>query len=251
MCPAGAACNLKGIDDWERYLCPTGHYCPRAGMTDDPIPCEAGTYRNETGATDKEQCWSCPAGFFCGEGAQTFTPCDAGYYCKEGSKVQKACTKGTYCPAMSEKEITCPQGYFCPNYRTTIYSKCENGTFCGEGQSAPTPCPKGQFGTGITFNYLEVDSCIPCGQGEYSDSDSNSCKPCEAGYICFQGATTSRPNSPEQNGQICDPGFYCPAGSTTGIACQVGTYSNEKGNGQRNQCKQCPRNTYGNAVALT
>ena len=87
LCPAGAACNQKGIDDWTRYMCPAGHYCPRIGMTDDPIPCPAGSYRNATGSESKEQCWECPAGFFCEEGAQTFTPCDSGYYCVAGSSV--------------------------------------------------------------------------------------------------------------------------------------------------------------------
>lgn len=95
-------------------------------------------------------------------------------------------------------------------------------------------------------------SCIPCGPGQYSDQISKTCLPCEAGYICFEGAKTSRPVDPAtENGQICDAGFYCLKGSTSGIACPVGTYSNEKGNGQLNQCKPCPANTFGDSVGST
>lgn len=40
-------------------------------------------------------------------------------------------------------------------------------------------------------------------------------------------------------------------GSTSGVACPVGTYSNTEGNGQLNQCKPCPVNTYNNDVGQT
>jgi len=38
----------------------------------------------------------------------------------------------------------------------------------------------------------------------------------------------------DQGGQICDPGYYCLKGATSGVACPVGTYSNVAGNGQLN-----------------
>lgn len=101
---------------------------------------------------------------------------------------------------MSVEPETCPEGYFCPTYRTDIYTKCGNGTYCGDGAAAETSCPDGNFGTSETFNFNKEVSCIPCGPGQYSDSKSKTCEPCEAGYICFEGATTSRPNSVAERG---------------------------------------------------
>lgn len=88
ICPAGAACNSRGIDDYTRHMCPAGHYCPRAGSKEDPIACPPGTYRNSTGAVDVDECWICPEGFFCIEGSEYYEPCDAGYFCPAGSDVQ-------------------------------------------------------------------------------------------------------------------------------------------------------------------
>ena len=199
----------------------------------------------------ENHCWPCPAGHYCEEGSTYYTPCDSGYFCPERSFQQNACEPGFYCPALTPEMLPCPKGYYCPTYRTDIYTKCMNGTYCGEGQAVPTPCPPGQFGTGRTDNFNETNSCIPCNAGQYSDATSKTCLPCEAGYICFRGATTPRPNSPEQKGQICDAGFYCLKGATSGVACPVGTYSSEKGNGQLNQCRPCPTNTFGDTVGAT
>ena len=113
-------------------------------------------------------------------------------------------------------------------------------------------CPAGSFGTGVTDNVDEYVSCKPCGNGEYSDSVSRNCQPCDAGYICFSGATKARPTNPETDfGEICQAGYYCLKGSTSGVACPVGTFSNTEGNGQLNQCKPCPANTYNNEVGQT
>jgi len=88
LCPAGANCNARGIDDYARHMCPVGHYCPTAGSTKDPIPCPVGTYRNATGAISIDECWICPEGHFCSLGGTFALPCDSGYYCPSGSEVQ-------------------------------------------------------------------------------------------------------------------------------------------------------------------
>ena len=80
-CPAGSNCNNTGTDDYHKFLCPAGNYCPTAGLTTGPMPCPAGTYRNTSGAASVKECWPCPEGFFCVEGSETFTPCDSGYIC--------------------------------------------------------------------------------------------------------------------------------------------------------------------------
>lgn len=45
--------------------------------------------------------------------------------------------------------------------------------------------------------------------------------------------------------------MYCLKGAVSGVACPVGTYSNQKGNGQLNDCNPCPINTFGNSVGQT
>ncbi len=57
------------------------------------------------------------------------------------------------------------------------------------------------------------------------------CYPCPAGYFC------------ERQGQseICPMGYYCPASTGLDIrSCPRGTYSDEEGRYQEDQCKPCP-----------
>ena len=124
-CPEGSFCDVRGISDYEDYLCPVGHYCEDEKQLFDPKPCPQGTYRNATGASnDTYDCWGCPEGHFCNEGSIFPTPCNTGYYCPVNSTREYACEAGTYCPAMSETPTICPAGYYCPRYRTDQYLKC-------------------------------------------------------------------------------------------------------------------------------
>lgn len=62
---------------------------------------------------------------------------------------------------------------------------------------------------------------------------------------------TATPATRNQGGEPCPAGYYCPTGSYVAIACPVGTYSNQKANGQLNLCLPCPANSFGNDVGLT
>lgn len=42
-CPAGTACDVVGIADYNAKMCPPGYYCPLG--TYSPLPCAAGTFR--------------------------------------------------------------------------------------------------------------------------------------------------------------------------------------------------------------
>lgn len=64
-CPAGSNCAVRGIEDYGKYWCPTGHYCPDVGMTSLPIPCPSGTYNSVAGGANITACISCPEGYFC------------------------------------------------------------------------------------------------------------------------------------------------------------------------------------------
>jgi hypothetical protein len=158
-CPRGAFCDDIGVDEFERFPCPVGHYCDREKQKKDPVKCPAGTYRNATGAYDsgvyenyldaqvgnstwvnwspegrEEPCRNCSAGTYCPPASLYPTPCEAGYTCPEMTGQPYACEPGTFCPAMTgaNAEI-CPRGYYCAFFRTDIYEKCGNGTYCAEG----------------------------------------------------------------------------------------------------------------------
>src|SRR5699024_1895297 len=51
-CPAGSSSPAE-----ETLVCPKGHFCPEG--TGDPLPCAAGTYQPQQGATS---CLPCPEG---------------------------------------------------------------------------------------------------------------------------------------------------------------------------------------------
>lgn len=40
--------------------------------------------------------------------------------------------------------------------------------------------------------------------------------------------------------EICNPGYYCPAGSVRPVPCPWGTYQPKKGQSSALACKQCP-----------
>lgn len=152
---------------------------------------------------------------------------------------------------MSFVELDCPEGFHCPGFRTDIYAKCNNGTYCGENTRFPQNCPPGYFGSSRTDNFDVNKACIACGIGQYSDSGSNTCEDCWAGYVCQNAAKKPNPVTAEEGGYICPKGFYCPVASTSPIACPLAHYSDEEGNGFANQCKPCPVDYFGIEVGAT
>lgn len=60
-CTSGAESSTPSSEEFAGP-CPAGYYCPEA--TVNPIPCEPGTYYNETLNTDPN-CLPCPAGWYC------------------------------------------------------------------------------------------------------------------------------------------------------------------------------------------
>lgn len=130
-------------------VCPMGAYCPLGANS--YINCPVGTYNPSTGASQKYQCVSCPAGYLCnttgigsynsftcpassycliralqainclagfylsgsGQSAADCQPCAAGYYCVQGASSMVACGNGYECPTLSPAPIKCQAGYFC------------------------------------------------------------------------------------------------------------------------------------------
>lgn len=251
-CPPGYNCDAVGISDFTKFPCPVGHYCEEEAKRTPPKKCKAGLYQPYEAKTSSDDCIECPSGHYCREGADYPEACDAGYICPVGSKKQYACAPGTYCPAMSEEPIDCPESFYCPGYRTDIYAKCTNGTFCGESTRFPESCPAGYFGSSNTSNVDLNSACFACGEGQYSNSGSNTCEDCYAGFVCEKAARKPNPRDRvTEGGYECPPGFYCPVASTTPIACPLGHYSDTAGNGYANQCKPCPENFFGIEVGAT
>lgn len=153
---------------------------------------------------------------------------------------------------MSNSTLPCPEGFNCPSFRTDIYSKCTNGTYCPAESRFPVKCPAGHFGSSRTDNFDKNLGCIACGKGQYSDSGTNTCEDCYAGYVCVEAATTPVPIDIEKDGGYkCPAGSYCPEASTTPIACPLAHYSEKQGAGFLNECNPCPANYFGVEVGAT
>lgn len=85
--------------------CTLGHYCPVGSAA--PINCLAGTFQNDTGASE---CDLCPAG----------------YYCESGAAVALACLAGNYCPEASEfgSQFPCPNGMYSEETGLAASNEC-------------------------------------------------------------------------------------------------------------------------------
>lgn len=143
-CPAGSACDVVGISDYRRKLCPVGYYCEKGSFA--PVACPPGTFRPNLGAKEKGNgvsynptlrskpavCFKCVGGFYC-ETKATAVPeiCPAKYYCLEGAIYPKRCPAGYYCTVNTAAPKPCPKGNYCLA-GTDRYIKCPFGTYCPE-----------------------------------------------------------------------------------------------------------------------
>lgn len=67
--------------------------------------------------------------------------------------------------------------------------------------------------------------------------------------MCLGATNSSHPESRERDrGYPCPPGYYCPAGSSSEIACPSGTYQPNYKATNASACLFCPENSYQNAV---
>ena len=203
-------------------LCRIGHFCPEASTTSVQVLCPAGTYGADEGLSS----------------AGCSGPCSPGYYCPTGSTKSTAFVCGTasvYCPTGSKAPTPVSPGYFTvaggPATRQG-QEQCPAGSYCHEG--VPYLCPPGTYGAtpGLEANVKP----FLYGNNLYD-------------YICsgelhpFPLQTRSRLSNQVDCPHhlllllfawwsgLCDPGFYCPAGSTSPrqIPCPAGTYGDTYG----------------------
>ena len=95
------------------------------------------------------------------------------------------------------------------------------GHYCPEGQALPIPCRNNSY-----VNHTLAVRCYDC----------------PAGYWCAQSGQS----------EICPVGYYCPAGTSWDWqACPRGTYSDDLGLYEEEQCTPCPAGKYCDSAALS
>lgn len=228
-CPVGTYnSNTKLVSASECTQCSFGMYCGTEGLSSPTGECYSGFYCLHGAGSPNNP----------GEDA-TGGPCPAGHFCPNGTSYPLGCAAGTFNPSTGQAVCTpCPIGYFCPENSTTyIGYDCPNGHYCPEGTEYDTqyPCPKGRYNpdTGQT----SLESCQQCLPGEYCATEglSTSTGPCSTGWYCTVGAWSNTPlewdNSTlsetcvcpaNSTGGKCQPGYFCPAGSSQPQPCSGG-----------------------------
>ena len=207
-CPAGTYCPIKGMT--VPIACPRGAYCTSGSS--NIIKCASGTYNPKTGSTTSAACIACPIGNYCPVGSYEPVPCDPGYYCPINSVSVVAGNK-------------CPQGTYSsvsPIGVSTDCINCPPGSYCPLGSGSPTFCPPG------TYNQFS------------SKYDPNDCLSCSLGTACPKYGNI------KDNGVLCAPGYYCPAGTAypTQNPCPAGKYSDKIGATSTADCQACPAGWY-------
>ena len=248
VCVGGFFCNdMEAIGSLTSRTCPQGHYCEQ-GSPAGAVACSPGTFNPNVGSDSVDDCEECAGGFSCGEGSTDQTACPIGFYCPPGSGEPIQCPSGRLCldvPSPAAIFSDCTAGFYCPD--GTAELNCPLGAYCPVNSATFTRCPLGMFGDVATSSAdglrvsLEV-SCTICEAGTFGgDPDRLECFPCEAGYICNDGATSARPSSLEaDNGFPCPRGFYCPDSTEDPIACPAGTYSDVLAASDVSACIACP-----------
>ncbi|XP_072885876.1 uncharacterized protein [Hemitrygon akajei] len=278
-CDAGYYCPSGSTDRApDQFKCIEGHYCPEGSAV--PEPCPEATYSTTAGNKALDNCLPCTQGFFC-EGIGLLHPtgvCSSGYYCPGGQNsptpADFLCPAGSRCPAGSSSPEPCPRGFYQALTGQRDCNPCPTGTYCStsdlenRGIKIPQLCPSGhfcpvktEFATQYkcprgTFSNKEGQTsaaqCDPCPPGLFCSQEAQT-EPsgsCSKGFYCLGGATTPTPTD-GITGDICPAGKYCVAGSTTGVDCPVGYYSNKTGLTSPDDCTICDPGFYCNRPGMT
>ena len=266
ICPTGHYCP-SGCR--EPIKCPHGNYNPNTGrwLLSHCLNCTQGYECPRPGLSSTPSANLCPVGYYCplnttqGE----HLPCPKGHKCPTGTHTPVLCTDSTFNPMPMQGSCqTCPPRMYCYNsdpaltpaaqeYQAQSPRECPLGFYCASGSGnynvGSKRCPAGRYGsrTGLSSS----SECDPCPPGYYCPttgmipSDLDSTKYCNAGYICYGGA--SIPNPQDSTGRLCSPGFYCFAGDVVDRPCPPGTYAENSYTGKATEgagCKACPAGRY-------
>lgn len=124
----------------------------------------------------------------------------------------------------------CDAGYYCLNSSVSKQPSdplqggvCPSGRYCPKGSSTPKLCDPGKY--------------CPS-QGLYEPFAN-----CSAGFYCWLGAQSSRPND-NVTGNACPQGGFCPEGQQNFTLCPPGTFSNSTNNTMLKDCLECTSGSY-------
>lgn len=266
VCPAGFACGPAAAVP--KACGSVQVYCPE-GST-QPVPVSPGYYSVSLAGDDPTT-------------RTSERVCEKGTYCQDGQR--HPCPGGTYGDSQGMVESTCsgkcPPGFYCPigSTRPTTYVCDDERFYCPEGSMRPIPVDEGYVALkDDSETLLELSSgfvtqqkcplghfCIesmktPCAGGTFGDTEgllNSTCSGmCEPGYFCPAGSTNARAHRCGLN-HVCPRGSAEPtqvsAGSfiigeddsTQVYPCPLGSYCSQ------GQVFDCPRGRFGNETGLT
>lgn len=177
---------------------------------------------------------------------------DAKFRCTSGSSEASTCGVGNYSTSAADVCSKCEPGHYCGSNTTTMADmyalggdwmtshdmagRCFNGTWCPPGmRRAPDlvrdPCPTGYYCPTAT------EYPLPCPAGTYMPTTGadavDDCLPTPRGYYTVEGASNYT--------ELCDPGYYCPLGSTspTQVPCPSRFYLPDSGGRTLGDCALC------------
>ncbi|XP_033971267.1 zonadhesin-like [Trematomus bernacchii] len=287
-CPSGSFCNSSGLTEpsgpcspghvcslgstepspvSQPYgdVCPMGHICPQGSGL--PIPCPAGSFLPEPGASSPTQCRRCPPGKYCVSvgSSQPTGLCFAGFFCSGDteSPTPRANSASLSCLCEILEDYTPKTDAALWIHNLSCFNNSRNsGSKAGwiEVVTPPRadsdsilsdspPCLKSPRYTCSTYRgdicpkgfYCPLGSAfpLPCEAGSYCNKTGLDVPtgPCAAGYYCPKGSLNP-------HASLCPPGHYCPPGTLLPLPCPVGTIQSSLGGPTVEACQQCPQGHY-------
>ncbi len=164
FCPSGALVSAP---------CAIGQYCTNSSVTE---ACPAGSWSNRTGLTSSSQCTQCIAGAYGSLANQTSLafacqPCPAGSFCGGGANIS-TCAPGTYSLNISltsqSQCSTCPQNHYCSNGTASVCAS--TSLFAGTGATSSSSCladcllTTTTLATGVSAGNCSLDGTLHAGQ---------------------------------------------------------------------------------------
>ncbi|XP_046718698.1 zonadhesin isoform X3 [Silurus meridionalis] len=226
-------------------ICPAGYYCPKKSSA--PLPCPAGYFQQDKGASSYMACSLCPPGMYCPAlgSIQPSGFCSPGHYCTGGADSAKPNAKAVqlacFCnllPESSRREYRlCAQRHntaCTSNSKDLVLSELNSESALEDTQAVCSDftgdiCP-------IGF-YCPVGSFLPqlCNAGSHCNQTSLH-EPvgfCPAGFYCPKGSS-------DPYATTCPPGHYCPRGTDLPLPCLPGTFRDSAGGVSIEDCLFCP-----------
>ena len=234
------------------HQCPPGRYGSSFELTSQLCsgPCAPGYFGDQPGAKSSTCSGKCDEGYFCPKGSRSSKEKHCGsvqFYCPLGSGIRYSVSAGFYTigetASTRKAQIICEPGHYC---RLGIKRECEAGRFgnasglsdanctgvcpagyyCPKASVNPTPCPAGTFGNRTGLSDPLCSGKTP--KGSYTLAAATKTVKCPPGRFGSTPGLTSDACSELCNGDycvptVCEEGYYCPAGSSSGREYECGS----------------------------